>query len=295
MQLLDLHLGKPLTRGALTIFPVWNGLAVERPAHDLCRPRLTVSERAGSPVVAELVVHNGGARPVVVFEGELLEGGHQHRVAARTVVVPAGEALVLDVRCVEQGRWGTGPDRHVPCGRRAPLGVRSRSGRSQGEVWSEVARLEQRYGDSPTSSLLDVTADAADAAARLVAGIAPLPFQTGLLVGIAGHPLLLEVFDCPRSLAAAWPALLQAAALDAVALDVACRAPAPVSPQPTPGRRARRFLERLSGASPYQRREAGLGVQTSAAAPHTDVSVVTLYDALVHAVAVNRRHELVAA
>jgi hypothetical protein len=220
MQLLDLHLGKPLTRGALTLFPVWNGRAVARPAHDLRRPRLAVSERAGSPVVGELVVHNGGPRPAVVFEGELLEGGHQHRVAARTVVVPAGEALVLVVRCVEQGRWGSGPDSHVPRGGRAPLGVRSRTARGQGEVWSEVARLEQRYGDSPTSSLLDVTVDAGDLAGRLVADIAPLPFQSGLLVGVAGYPLLLEVFDCPRSLARAWPALLQAAALDAVALDV---------------------------------------------------------------------------
>jgi hypothetical protein len=103
------------------------------------------------------------------------------------------------------------------------------------------------------------------------------------------------VFDCPQSLARAWPALLQAAALDAVALDVANRAPAPVPPQPTPGRRARRFLERLSGASPYQRREAGLGLQASAAAPHADVTTVTWDGALVHAVAVNRRHELVAA
>ncbi len=28
MQLLDLHLGRPLHRGPLTLFPVWNGRAV---------------------------------------------------------------------------------------------------------------------------------------------------------------------------------------------------------------------------------------------------------------------------
>lgn len=106
---------------------------------------------------------------------------------------------------------------------------------------------------------------------------------------------LVEVFACPRSLAAAWPALLQAAALDAVTLDAPTLPPAPVPPLPTPGRRARRFLERLAGASPYQRREAGLGVQTSAASPSADLSTVTWDDALVHAVAVNRRHERVAA
>jgi len=26
MRPLDLHLGRPLTRGALTVFPIWNGL-----------------------------------------------------------------------------------------------------------------------------------------------------------------------------------------------------------------------------------------------------------------------------
>ncbi len=104
MQALDLHLGRPVHRGALTLFPVWNGGAVSRRGYDLRTNQLTVAERAGSPVVGELVATNTGPRPVLLPEGELLEGGQQHRVAARTVVVPAQGSVVLDVRCVEAGR-----------------------------------------------------------------------------------------------------------------------------------------------------------------------------------------------
>ncbi len=35
MRLLDLHLGRPLTRGALTVFPIWNGRAVTARGYDL--------------------------------------------------------------------------------------------------------------------------------------------------------------------------------------------------------------------------------------------------------------------
>jgi len=76
---LDLHLGRPLTRGALTVFPVWNGHAVTSHGYDVTSAKLVVEERAGHAVVAELVVTNTGTRPALVLEGELLEGGHSTR------------------------------------------------------------------------------------------------------------------------------------------------------------------------------------------------------------------------
>ena len=63
------HLGKPLTRGALTLFPIWNGNAVGSRGYDLSGSSVTVAERAGSAVVAELVITNTGARPSLVLGG----------------------------------------------------------------------------------------------------------------------------------------------------------------------------------------------------------------------------------
>ncbi len=281
MQLLDLHLGRPLVRGGLTLFPVWNGQAVMTRGYDLRSSLLHVDERAGSPVVGELVVRNDGARPALVLEGELLEGGQQHRAAARSALVGAGQAHLLEVRCVEQGRWH-GSTSHVRFGRRAPVSVRT--GRDQSEVWQRVHDLEQRYDASGTHSLLEVTGRAAARAAESVAGLRPLPFTCGLLVGVGGQPAMLEVFDSPRSFAQAWDALVRSVAVDALS----------TAPVPTPGRRARRFLDRLSHVD-LHRTLAGIGTAVRGETPYARLDALEWRGRVVHAVATNPRHEVVAA
>jgi len=281
MRLLDLHLGRPLTRGALTVFPIWNGHAVTARGYDLAGSALSVTERAGSAVVEELVVTNGGARPALVLEGELLEGGQQHRVASRTMLVAAGQSQVLEVRCVEQGRW-SGAGRHVRSGRRAPLSVRAAQGQSA--TWDRVRRFEQRYGDSPTRSLLDATRGVSERARQLVAGIQPLPYQSGVLLCLAGQPVQAEVYDSWRTLGSVWDALLQSAALDALDLPA----------EPTPGRRARRFLDRVSAIA-VSESAGGLGTALHGHSPYARLDALTWRGRAVHTVAVNPRYELVAA
>ncbi|GAA1200040.1 ARPP-1 family domain-containing protein [Pseudonocardia alaniniphila] len=270
MELADVHVGNPVVRGALTVFPVFNGAAVEKRGYDLHAPWIEVAERAGAPVVGELVVTNGGARPALVLEGELLEGGWQHRVAARSVVVEPGASVVLEVRCVEHGRWNGGGE-HVRTGRRAPVQVRAAVG--QHEVWERV----RRYGQSATESLLETTRSVDDAAAALVGDLRPLPFQSGVLIGISGWPVLLEVFDSPRTLAQVWDGMLHAAAVDAV------RRPA----IPTPGPRARQFAQ--------QTRSVPLDANGRGATADARVSVLGWRGRAVQTVAINPRHELVTA
>jgi hypothetical protein len=109
---------------------VFNGAAVGARGYDLRPAALSVREH-GSPTVEELVVENTRHRPALVLEGELLEGGHQHRVATQTVLVGAGQAHALPVRCVEESRW-SGAFRQVRGGRRAP--VRVRAAHDQGDA-----------------------------------------------------------------------------------------------------------------------------------------------------------------
>lgn len=220
---MDVHVGNPVVRGALTLFPVFNGAAVADAGYAL--GGVLVAERADA-VVGELLVHNGGELAALVLEGELLAGGRQDRVAARSVLVEPGATVALPVRCVEQARW-SGAGVHSRDGRRAPLAVRTATG--QREVWERVAV----YGDG--DSLFDTVRHLDDAASALVSGLSPLPFQSGVLVGIAGRPVLLEVFDAPSTLAAVWDGLLHAAALDALGRR----------PVPTLGRHARRFVRDL--------------------------------------------------
>ena len=281
MKLLDLHLGRPVVRDSLTVFPIWNGAAVTSRGYDLSSANLTVEERAGHAVVAELVVTNNGRRAALLLEGELLEGGQQHRVAARSTLIEAGESSVLDVRCVEQGRW-SGSRTHVRTGRRAPISVRS--AQRQDRTWQRVRDLEDRHGGGDTHFLGDALRSADERAERLVGDLRPLPFQSGVLLCIAGQPVQLEVFDSPRTLSSVWSALLHAAAVDALSFP----------PIATPGRRARRFLDRVRSLNetPFEGAHDPTNRRASAYAELTSLSWGTR---TIHAVATNPRHELVRA
>jgi hypothetical protein len=125
MQLLDLDPVRPAVRDALTVFPVWGGATVTRRGYDLSLTDLTVERRTGHAVMTELVVTNKGRRAALVLEGELLEGGRQVGVAARSMLIQPGETQVLEVRCVQQGRWA-GSRANVRTGRRSFPRLRSR-------------------------------------------------------------------------------------------------------------------------------------------------------------------------
>jgi hypothetical protein len=55
--MIDLHVGNPVVRGSLTVFPLFHRAAVAEPGYVL--HGVEVAERAGAPVVSELVA----ARP----------------------------------------------------------------------------------------------------------------------------------------------------------------------------------------------------------------------------------------
>jgi hypothetical protein len=179
---------------------------------------------------------------------------------------------VVEVRCVEEGRW-SGVGGHARGGERAPVSVRAAA--DQREVWRRVAG----YGTSPTKSLVETAAERRVRAAELVAGIRPLPFQSGVLVGIAGHPVWLEVYDVPGILSWVWDRLLTGLAIDAVGAAAV----------ETPGRRARRFVGTLPVATPDA---AG---RATAQTRGTRLGALHWRGRAVQTVAVNLRHPAVAA
>ena len=232
----------------------------------------------------------------------LLEAGWQHRVLLDDVAVARGAEQVVDVACVEQNRWGG--DRDQRLGRRvAPLAVRGathgllasdqpgpdvRGERraDQGDVWRRVARYERMHGASATSSLVEVARRLDAQVEALVSLVRPLPAQRGVLIGVGGHPVLLEVFDHPRTLAEQWAGILGSVWMDAHA------APA----VPTPGRRARAFVARISGTPLKPTRRAGVG-RGLTVEDDTLISGrgLALGTSLVHAAVLNARHDLVLA
>lgn len=97
----------------------------------------------------------------------------------------------------------------------------------QEEIWR---RIDRRATRSETGSLLGAMHAADEQAALLIRHARPLAGQTGLMVGIGGVPMTLELFDSPLTLREQMGHIIRAAALDALG------APA----LPTSDRQARR-------------------------------------------------------
>lgn len=289
MTMPELHVGRGTQVGPLTVFPVWaSAPAVEELAMGAAA-EVAVAERDGSPMVGELILTNTGTQAALLIEGELLEGGWQHRALQHDVILRRSSSMVASVACVEAGRWNGGAT-HVRRGRRASGNVRAAMSspdpqHRQQDVWSRVSRYGQVMGTSPTSSHvdhLDRIPDTAD-----VKAVQVLEGQRGVIVGLAGQPVLLEVFPTHEALRSALPDLLSGLLVDAMASG----APNEV----TPGRRARRMVERLDGRRIRHASgvDAGDGESRALETAHAVLRGVTMADQWAHLSAFNRHHPLV--
>src|SRR5688572_8654499 len=121
------HVGAPIHREGLTLFPLWTehpeASPSYRPADDL-PGAVTVGEMP-EPDVPHLLVSNGSGEAALLLEGELVAGGLQHRTINLTILLPAGAQTAVPVSCVEHGRWGGRAD-NVFAGRHATPSVRRR-------------------------------------------------------------------------------------------------------------------------------------------------------------------------
>ena len=278
----QLHVGRGMTRGAMTVFPLWSNRAgLSR--YTTHAKYLDVSEMDGGPDVSTLMVGNVGDRPLLVLEGQLFEGGWQHRMAVRSMMIGVHQRIPVEVACVEQGRWH-GSARQHSRGRRVTPYVRDAvraGGDLQGEVWSRVAVHTQEVAGNATGSFVH-RLDAAAAEPSDWRDYRPLAGQCGVLIGIGGQPYVAEVFDSITTLRRQLPAILEAAALDAG------RAPA----VPTPGRRARRFIDRIESLQLTPAGEAGLGERVEARSQYADVAGLRWKDRDVHVRMSNVRHPM---
>jgi hypothetical protein len=152
-------------------------------------------------------------------------------------------------------------------------------------VWQRVGRYERELGASTTSSLVELQERLDAELAALLSEIRPLFGQRGVLIGAAGHPVLLEVYDDPQTLAEQWDALLSAVALDARLAP----------PKPTPGHRARAFVQRLATAP--LRRTVVTGAPFTVHADDDLVSArgIATNDRLLHLAVLNAKHQFILA
>lgn len=267
-QLDRASIGRPLTRGGVSLFPVYihgtGGLDIAaRPAD------LTISEQA-SAEVPTITVTNPGGRATLLVEGETVTGGQQNRVLNVSVLVPAASTIEVPVSCVEAGRWGgraefergrTFAPRRV---RRVKNATVARSVHAsgtkysdQGAVWNAIdVELDALAVTSRTRAFHDAEValerdDRAAVLAELVEA-GPLPGQCGLVFGHGGRIVSAEIFATHELLVANWEGLVRAALLDS---------PVVVEGRPSVSR-ALRFVNRLATGTATRSPGVGLGEET---------------------------------
>ena len=289
-QIPELHVGRGTQVGPLTVFPVWSSEPEVTSVSMGVGAQIEAVEREGSPVVGELIVKNTGSTTALLVEGELLEGGWQHRALQHDLILKPGSTMVAPVVCVEAGRWSGERRVHTRHARRASGNVRAamRSHDNhvrQGRVWSEVSAYDRSMGASRTSSFVDHLDRLHSSNDRPKTPV--LDGQRGVIVGLAGQPVLLEIFPSHACLTAGLPDLLAALMLDALASG----GPSEL----TPGRRARRLVERLDGRHTHHSPalDAGSGDTFVLDTQYAALRGVALDDSWVHLTAFNRRHPLV--
>lgn len=279
-----LDVGSGRQRRALPLFPVW----IDEPSVrglEWSTTGLDVGELPTGASVGSLIVGNPAPRPTVLLEGDLLVGGMQHRMAPSSTVIDAGDAMPIDVVCVEHGRW-SGERAHRSTGRRASYAVREGNlagrerGSSQSRVWDRVGRYDRDLVASPTSSMLDHLDRVDDEPLRRVSG------QRGVIVGIGGRVIGMELFGSSRGLAARWDGLVRAAQLDARLAPV----------RATPAQAARDFVRALGRTSFRDAERAGLAMAVHSTGGPLMVSGTRLPDApLLHLTAFDATHPLLVA
>lgn len=219
----DIKIGKPQQIGPLEVWPLmWGGLSKAPyktpPFGD--GMRFEEHDDGDGPRVSCIEVQNLADEDFLIPSGwiigaELL----QVRSFNNAELVPAGQSVLVDVSCVEKGRWSSGVNRVD--GGRAPISViaagwdfdaasgswRLNKENRQSRVWSQVSRQESRTGTRNTNSLEQIMREDASTDSNL-SGIqrevsSRLRFQdgqNGALVAYEGEPVFMEFFSSLGSL-----------------------------------------------------------------------------------------------
>ena len=246
-------LGAPVTVGNLTVWPVHTNepLAIgefltlqEAEKADVVRieeigggagegqQRRGLQQLGGDGAeVGRLVVVNGGKLPILVCAGTVVIGGKQDRQIGKDFVIPAGQRVIVDSFCVEQGRWNATRGGEATAGKFkvagyiAPEGVR-KGGQyigDQSEVWRKVAvvngkRKTAGHGTSLANATekADEAARAADAemAKRVRAHFAKRK-AVGFAYAINGKPVTVRAFAHERVFASQFELFLPAMCIEA--------------------------------------------------------------------------------
>jgi hypothetical protein len=239
------------------------------------RGDLVIDELKQGARVPHVHAVNHGRVAVLVLFGEEIRGAKQNRIANASFLVPPHAEVVLDVSCVEQGRWSQRKGATFASGglvvssaiRRkmaSRVTTTARAGfgfhGAQRELWSDIAdRVAYSQARSHSGAYADYVATRGTDLAELGAAFRPIPGQVGFVACLGDEVVGLEAIGRPEVFSRAFRMLLHGYLIDAIDQNLIRR-------EDRPGKRRSRFeapeefLAALAGATAESRASLGLGV-----------------------------------
>lgn len=291
--------GSPICWGALTIIPLIDFRVEGGPVClplDLAVARGLgrVEELPGGGRVPRVRVINRGDRPILLIDGEELQGAKQNRVVSLTTLVPPRSTLDVPVACVEEGRWSAvsrgfavGAALMNPAGRARMMSDVCRSlaeggvgEADQATVWAGVREVLRDLGvQSPTGALADAQAARRADIERFIQGFEVVRGQVGAVILVGDQVTAVEIVGDTRTWMRLWPRVLGGHALEA--LDQKGHGARPGGRR----RKAGAALRLLREGAWAPRQAVGAGRPLTLEDDRATATAVLLGDSLVHLVA----------
>lgn len=257
LQTIDVS--EPIEVGSMRVF----GLRRDRPSdlhyltldEALEAKTIEVQELTESGVVGQLLVYNRGDDRVLIVAGEHLVGAKQNRVINASIMLDGRTKTVIDVSCVEAGRWSY-RSKHFHAGpamsyaklrrdmsKQAYSGLRN-SGRpvsDQHQVWREIDDKMRRMGSlSPSNAMSKMFEDCAEQLEDMERKVGIGADWSGVAVAIRGLIAGVDLFDQPSTLTKVWRKILRSYATDALE--------SPAADSKTPREQIVEWLRSVAGA-----------------------------------------------
>jgi hypothetical protein len=141
----DFVVQSPVSHGHLAIYPVFRKTSINVEDYitldEAHRAKVVHISELSSASVPTVLIKNTGSKPIYIMAGEIIIGGKQDRMVSFDILIPGGKEIMVEVRCVEHGRWHGQSVEFMSGGAVGSKGVRTAlQFKDQQEVWGEVSK-----------------------------------------------------------------------------------------------------------------------------------------------------------
>ena len=207
------NIHSPAKLGSLTVFPVClstvnrlDGVLTMDQA--LAKKLLVIDELKDARVSQARFVNKSGDKMIFLMAGEVITGGKQNRTLTSDALLAPDSATVLELYCVQRGRWRgqaifAGPTTIAPLAVRASAAAKA----GQGAVWDEVSKANLRMKTVTASGDLAKAMTKPENVQRLARLRKPITAKlprdcAGVVVADGDRIVAADLFNSPELFAA---------------------------------------------------------------------------------------------